>query len=394
MLSHYSYSTLVMADQCPRRFAWVKLEGNSEPSTEAAARGQLVHELVEEYSRHCVRHRYDRDRTLAVVMADRVEDPYVAAIVRALPDTITLDPGMVIADGEGVEREWEYPLSDGTPMKGRFDRLDWNEAEAEAVVVDYKSGSCWAFPTEPPRQLRIYGWAAAQMLPQAQIITLRLVYLGSRTEHEWYLGRDDELLSDGWIVEWVKDARRLEQRSEHREKPGSWCAWCGRLVECAKGRAQRERAICTEEEAQAACEDALVLETAATRLRQGVDRWRRENGVLALAAGDMLRGDWMPAWAEKGEQHFDLRDNADAAEFVRALREAGQDPVDYLSVNAGKLGRLLGQVGEGDTEENNPFVSAGELAAGKVLLKMLKPVTPNPTAGWRKARAGGETDAG
>ena len=139
-LEHYSYSCLACLEECPRRWQAKYHEGLKEPTSSAALRGTLVHEAVEAYTRHCVQHRYDTDMREAGKLADACPDSDAAKIIRSLADVLLIDPGTVIADGAGVEREFEQITRSGYKVVGRYDRLDWNPAEGELIVTDYKSG--------------------------------------------------------------------------------------------------------------------------------------------------------------------------------------------------------------------------------------------------------------
>ncbi len=387
MLDHWSYTCLRESDECPRKWKWQRLEGNENTPTQAMQDGGLVHQLVEEYSRRCIQAGREQDRRLAADLAESTDRPAVAEIIHRLPDFLVLDRAMVLADEAGVEREFELTLPGGDLLKGRIDRLDWNQAEAELVVTDYKGGYCYEFPEDPPRQLRLYGWAAMQLVPGAQIVTLVSCYLGSRTKQGWSLPPDDELLQPGWIEEWIA---RAKARTEFPELPGTWCESCGRLQDCAKARR-----LVTAETIGGWVADAIVYEAAADQCRQIIDKYRRENTTdeaHTLNCGDLVRGDFLPVWAEKGEAHYEPQEIVHPVMLLQVLEDLGEEPRRYVSWNAARLGHLAFESAVDPEAPGAVFLDADQLKRGGQLADMLQPVTPRRSAGWRKVKEAKEND--
>ncbi len=386
-LEHYSYSGLTSWGQCPASAAWHYVEGHEAPTSPEAHRGTLVHEAAEKYALRCMRQGREMDRRYAADLADACPDPEAAKIIHSLPDFLAFDPALVIADERGIEREWQVRLASGDLVVGRYDRLEWNEADAELVVTDYKSGACWSFPDEPPQQLCLYGWAARREWPRAEIITLRLQYLGSRTQAEWSLGRDDDLLRDDWVQEWIDQVKALE--APYTEQPGSWCAYCGRLAECANGReALANGVIDSAEKAAEVAGHCIVLEEAAARLRKALDAWRRENGG-EVRVGDMVRGDFWPEWALQGKPRMVPRATASAESVIDALAAAGGSLQKAIRWDSAYLGKLAAQ--QVDPEAPGAIFAGPEdltdNPARKRLLALLEPEKATPRAGWRRASA-------
>jgi hypothetical protein len=336
--------------------------------------------------------RREMNRRYAADLADACPDPEAARIIRTFPDFLAFDPALVVADEAGIERSWEVRLGSGDLVVGRFDRLEWNEADEELIVTDYKSGMCWSFPTEPPQQLRLYGWAARRQWPQVQIVTLRLQYLGSRTQEEWSLGADDDLLRDDWVQEWVNQVKALAP--PYREQPGSWCGYCGRVRDCAKGRAALAgEMILGEADAVDLAADCLVFEAAAARGRKGIDKWRRENGG-EIRVGDMARGDYLPDWALKGKRHMKPGPKTTAEALIEALVALGGSLERAIRWDEGYLGELVAQEVDPDAP-GAIFAGAQDLADSperEALRKLLVPSPPSATARWRRVTEDEESD--
>jgi len=390
-LDHYSFTSLVAWEQCPAGAAERYLEGHAGLTSEEQRRGALVHEAAEKIARHCVRNGLDSDPRYASLLADACPDPEAAKVIRACGDLLVFDPATVLADERGVEREWQATTAAGDRVVGRVDRVEWNEAEDELIITDYKSGCCWPKPTDPcPIQLRLYAWGLKQEWPQADVLTLRFLYLGSRTMGQWQFLSDDPEVGEAWVQEWIDRVKALQP--PYAECPGSWCAYCPRLEACAAPRAETSFLIANEEQATAVAGHALVLEEAAARARKAIDKWRRETG-REIRVGDMVRRDSLPAWFRKRRPRFVPKEGAGPR--LRDLLEAnGHSILDFVDWRPDKLGALVERVDVGEDVPGAVFMSPKELEEREALSRLLEPVIPQPRAAWEKAAPSteGETE--
>lgn len=382
-LDHYSHSSLTAWDNCPARAAWHYVDGHEEPQSEDAKRGQLVHEAVEVLSRHCVTNRMDSDSRFANRLADACPDPHAARIIRQAGDFLVFDAAMVLQDERGVEHKWEVLSELGDKVVGRVDRLEWNEAEGELIVTDYKSGSRWPQASDPaPLQLRLYGWAMLKEWPQTEILALRMIYLSSRTVGQWQFLPDDPLVGQSWVQDWISRVKAM--MPPYPECPGSWCGYCGRVEDCAQGRLAREHSVCDEASAIDAAADALVYEAAAARRRKQVDKYRREVGI-DVQVGDVRRTDVLPQWFLRHKPRLLPREGKDVA--VRdLLEEMGKSVLDLVDWNPEALGALMESQGAEEGAPGEVFLSPEELKEMGKLGKLLEPVVPKPRAAWEKVK--------
>lgn len=239
--------------QCPLLFRFRAVDRLPEPPSSAAARGTLVHSVLERL--------YDaplgeRTREAALDMLPGEWDRLVEAEPRYarlfLPDGDAADqPLETWLDGAGrllgtyftledpnrLEPEArelyvESQLEDGPLLRGIVDRLD--VAPNGAIrVVDYKSGRSPrpGFENKALFQMRFYGlvvWRERDVLPKM----LQLVYLGDgqvlRAEPQ-----ERELEVTETKIRGVWDAiTTAARRGEFVPRPSKLCGWCAHQDIC------------------------------------------------------------------------------------------------------------------------------------------------------------------
>jgi putative RecB family exonuclease len=229
---------------CPLLYKLRVLDRLPEPPSAAAARGTVVHAVLERL--------FDlpaQQRTLAAAAAligpewERLvtTDPELAGLVPAddpaardgwldevrglLASYFTLeDPRRL----EPAEREHyvEVALDDGLVLRGYIDRLD-ETATGELRVVDYKTGRIpgEAFERRALFQLKFYAlvlWRARGVVPRE----LRLIYLGDRDMLR-YAPTEDELTGFERTVRALWAAiERATATGDWRARPSKVCEWC------------------------------------------------------------------------------------------------------------------------------------------------------------------------
>ncbi|MFB3883512.1 MAG: PD-(D/E)XK nuclease family protein [Armatimonadota bacterium] len=379
----WSHSRLQVAS-CPRRFHAVYEEGLEEPTSPEALRGQQVHEAVETYTRHLIEQRREQDRTFAADLARACDSSEVAELVHRLPDVVEVEN--LYADAAGVEREFDFPLSTGDHIRGRFDQANYDAANATAVVVEYKSFPCWDHPDRCPDQLMIYACAARCLFPEAEVVEVHRKHIPNGFVCSWEF--DAAGLSWAWLEEWIGRVKRQLAEAKQRGKwpacPGSWCEYCGLAATCYEDL--------SEATVRLAAERLRAAEVAVKRLRKTVQTYTKDNGPVVV--GDLQAGYFPPQYEAKGQHHYSVKSGSEQA-AREALRKRGEDPDKYLKLvwkqDEEKLGRL---VRKGATELSDGFAeilaTEGELAASDELADILERVEPKPTFTFRKL--GGEDE--
>ncbi|ROS74372.1 PD-(D/E)XK nuclease family protein [Cellulomonas sp. PhB143] len=234
--------------QCPLLYRLRVVDRLPEPPSEAAARGTLVHAVLE--------HLYDAplgERTLAAAQGmlpaqwaalqetdtrcgelftdDTAEEAWLRSAAALLATYFTLeDPNRL--EPQARELRVETALADGPVLRGIVDRLDVRP-DGAVRVVDYKSGRSPrpGFESGALFQMRFYGlvlWRESGKVPAM----LQLVYLGDgqvlRTEPtERELEITEQRVRSVWSS--VQESART---GSWEPRPSRLCDWCAHRSLC------------------------------------------------------------------------------------------------------------------------------------------------------------------
>ncbi len=233
---------------CPLRYRFRTIDKLPEPPSPAAARGTLVHAVLERL--------FDLpplERTpaaafglLAPAWAELLaEQPELAEVLSEAGDeqawfaaaSALLGAYFSLEDPQRLEpaaRELlvEHVLESGLRLRGYIDRLD-QAPTGELRVVDYKTGRAPgpAFERSALFQLKFYAlvvWKTQGTVPRE----LRLLYLGDR-QRLVYHPDESELLSFERTLHalWVA-IERARVTGDWRASPSRLCDWCSHQALC------------------------------------------------------------------------------------------------------------------------------------------------------------------
>jgi len=233
--------------QCPLLFRFRTIDRLPEPPSSAAARGTLVHAVLERLYETPLGQRtrdkaagllpeeWDRllaaDPRLAQLFlpggdANETQDEWLAGAGRLLGTYFTLeDPNRL--QPEATELWVEHQLADGPLLRGVVDRLDV-APDGALRIVDYKTGRSPhpGYEGAALFQMRFYGlviWRERDVLPKM----LQLVYLGDgqilRAEpSERDLGNTEQRVRALW--DGITAAGRSGNFPPRKSKLCNWCA--------------------------------------------------------------------------------------------------------------------------------------------------------------------------
>ncbi|MEU0316810.1 PD-(D/E)XK nuclease family protein [Nocardioides sp. NPDC006273] len=235
---------------CPLLYRFRTIDRLPEPPSEAAARGTVVHKVLEDLfdlpapertprqARSMVEQAWEDVRsldpslaTLFTSGADGAEEGWLDSCRQVLRRYFDLeDPRRL----EPAEREHyvEALLDSKLLLRGFIDRVDV-AADGRIRVVDYKSGRVpsEAYEAKALFQLKFYAlviWRTRGIVPAM----LQLIYLGSGDILR-YVPDEDDLLATERKAEAIWRAIRLAQETgEWLPNPGKLCDWCAHKSLC------------------------------------------------------------------------------------------------------------------------------------------------------------------
>ena len=225
---------------CPLKFKFRSIDNLPEPTSTAAARGSLVHAVLQRlFAEEPQRRTPERAESLLVALWNEVrnapevrpsdlveaeEQAWLSASKTLLRNYFRLeDPRVLTAS----QLEWwvEYELTD-LHLRGVIDRVE-ELGDGSWVLTDYKTGRVPGEMRETNAffGLRFYAlvcWRAFKVMPKE----IRLVYLADPSvltlnPHEQMLiAFERQMLALG------KAIRRASERDDWRPSPSPLCMWC------------------------------------------------------------------------------------------------------------------------------------------------------------------------
>ena len=234
--------------QCPLLYRFRVVDRLPEEPSAAAARGTLVHSVLE--------HLFDvpaADRTLETAVG--LLEPQWAALVEQEPELASLVGEEItaheswLADAAELVRRWfalEDPTRlepaerelyveaeiDGLTLRGYIDRLD--EAPGDLLrVVDYKTGRSPSelFEAKALFQMKFYAlvlWRTRGVIPRM----LQLVYLGNSEIVRYEPAEADLLATERKIKALWQAIERAATTGDWRPHRTKLCDWCSHQAIC------------------------------------------------------------------------------------------------------------------------------------------------------------------
>lgn len=202
----WSFSSLSTYEQCPLKYWHEKLSGNPPaPPGRAAARGNRVHEQVEEY-----------------LLGTRPTPPKEFSTfndeLNGLIDHNALPEMEMAFSQDWGESDWDHAW-----VRGKLDAV----VPEMGLVIDFKTG-------------RYY----PKHRDQAELYALMSYKKGLDQDGKvdcefWYVDLDDVTLwtfpvsqMEAIQERWEARAAKLDEESEWRAKPNRFCKWCSYRDEC------------------------------------------------------------------------------------------------------------------------------------------------------------------
>ncbi len=234
---------------CPLRYRFRVVDKLPEPTSPAAARGTLVHAVLE--------------RLFDLPAAERTPAAAVALLSPAWAALLSDEPELaaVLEESGGDEAAWfeaatgllgsyfsledpqrlqpvarellvEHVLEGGLRLRGYVDRLD-EAPTGEIRVVDYKTGRAPgpAFERSALFQLKFYAlviWKTRGSVP----LELRLLYLGDAQRLVYHPDADELASFERTLRALWSAIDRAHTSGDWRASPGRLCDWCSHQALC------------------------------------------------------------------------------------------------------------------------------------------------------------------
>jgi putative RecB family exonuclease len=233
---------------CPLLYRFRVIDRLPEPPSPAAARGTLVHAVLERlFDEPAARRTPQTAQALLAPQWERLvaEEPELAELfdddqersVWLTEARDMLDRYFVLEDPTRLEprhREHavEAVLESGLLLRGYIDRLDVR-ADGEVRIVDYKTGSSpkEEFEARALFQMKFYAvvlWLTQQRVPKL----LQLMYLGNGEIVRYAPDESDLRATVRKIDALWRAIERARATGDWRPRPGKLCSWCAHQAIC------------------------------------------------------------------------------------------------------------------------------------------------------------------
>jgi putative RecB family exonuclease len=233
---------------CPLLYRFRVIDRLPEPPSPAAARGTLVHAVLERlFDEPAARRTPQTAQDLLAPQWDRLvgEEPELAGLfdddqersvwlteARAMLDRYFTLEDPTRLEPRHREHAVEAVLESGLLLRGYIDRLDVR-ADGEIRIVDYKTGSSpkEEFEARALFQMKFYAvvlWLTQQRVPKL----LQLMYLGNGEIVRYAPDESDLRATVRKIDALWRAIERARATGDWRPRPGRLCAWCAHQAIC------------------------------------------------------------------------------------------------------------------------------------------------------------------
>lgn len=174
VLKTWSFSRLMQYENCPYSVYLKSVEKAPDPSGEAAERGSLIHEHIEEYIQNM------HDDLLGIQLPKPMKKVDLAPVE---PLVERLRKGW-IADKVKVEEDWGFDrqwsptgwTAEDVWARMKLDAIDF-ETETSAVAYDWKSGRKFGNELKHNQQGMAYAIGAFMRYPKLEFVETQFVYV-------------------------------------------------------------------------------------------------------------------------------------------------------------------------------------------------------------------------
>lgn len=335
--SHFSYTRFNLYETCPFAYAERYIRKKKDRVGAPALMGRLCHEIAAEYDRHLLKMNAQTDITVLPEITRRLFYQNEKGQPRGLPME-ALDEVMEIMETFGqmhifnpdttvdIEEPWQFELDPDTLFWVVIDRLEIDGHRAK--IVDYKTE--WKIKSQDElkkdKQLRIYAWAVITKYPQVTEVQAQLEYL----RHGVVLGPVELNPDDAASIE--EDIRdkiaQIKSTTKFEATPGEGCSWCSYIESCPALKEMGDVVCTSAEDAQRIHRELLLLEKQVEDRKEALKAWCTVHGPIET--NGVARGFFATT----------TKSINDKAKFYELLKQHGENPLDYMSVDNRRAKKL------------------------------------------------------
>jgi putative RecB family exonuclease len=233
---------------CPLLYRFRVIDRLPEPPSPAAARGTLVHAVLErlfdepaarrtpQAARELIQPQWERLVAAEPELAELFDDDeqrraWLSEASTMLGRYFTLEDPTRLQPAHR-ELSVQTVLESGLTLRGYIDRLDV-AVTGEIRIVDYKTGSAprEEFEARALFQMKFYAlvlWRTGGVVPTL----LQLIYLGNGEIVRYAPDEADLLATERKINALWRAIERARSSGDWRPRPGRLCAWCAHQALC------------------------------------------------------------------------------------------------------------------------------------------------------------------
>jgi putative RecB family exonuclease len=233
---------------CPLLYRFRVIDRLPEPPSPAAARGTLVHAVLErlfdepaasrtpQTAQAMLAPQWERllseEPALAGLFGDEQERTAWLTEARAMLDRYFALEDPTRLEPRHREHAVEAVLESGLLLRGYIDRVDVT-ADGEIRIVDYKTGRSPREEYEASALFQMKFYAVVLWLTQQQVPKLlQLIYLGNGEIMRYAPDESDLRATVRKIDALWRAIERARSTGDWRPRPGRLCAWCAHQAIC------------------------------------------------------------------------------------------------------------------------------------------------------------------
>ena len=217
MTARWSYSSIKLFEQCPRKYYHIRVEKSiKEPESEAMLYGTRFHEAAEFY------------------VKDDTELPPYFTFAKAALDNLKQLPGEKLCEYQmGVTKDLEPCAFDAPDVwfRGIADLLVLDRTKGVAYIVDYKTGKSAKYAD--PDQLELMSLCVFKHFPEITKTKAGLLFVVCNA---FIKGKYDSRQQDVMWAKWVRNHSRLDAAHANgvwNPKPSGLCRRHCPILSCS-----------------------------------------------------------------------------------------------------------------------------------------------------------------